>query len=59
MLGTIKSKTYMLWMLLSEEKFLLKALLAEALKGDLEIWWLLWLDLSHRLLEKEKTYLAP
>ena len=49
----------MLWMLLSEEKFLQKAPLAEALKGGLEPWWLLWLGLSHRLLEKEKRYLAP
>jgi hypothetical protein len=54
LLGTIKSKIYMLWKLLREEKSQQNAPLAAALKGGLEPWWLLWLGLSHRLSEREK-----
>jgi len=59
LLGTIKSKTDMLWMLLREGKSQQNGPLAEALKEDLVPWWLLWLSLSHTLLEREKRYLAP
>ena len=54
MFGTIKSQIEMLWMLLRGEKFQQNAPLAEALKGGLETWWLLWSGQAHRLLESER-----
>ena len=42
LLGTIKSKTDMLWMLLREGKSQQNVPFAEALKEDQVSWWLLW-----------------